>query len=308
MAMWVLAYVFAQIRTSAPTTGEPRMRITPYDSLSNFVGEHFYQYVGQTLYLPKERSKEMSGYSRFNTRNTTGSYYKRRSGYSDTGYDAVVGKYYDVLDIEQNKYGTVFLKIREQRSRDIIYYEYDPRDVRFFPFITVGYFEKQKRLLIGNIYPMSKQYLKLNNVTDLNNYPITIDYAVAYNTPRDANNYDEWKCEDFLIEEDFFWKEIVIMQNVKNSAERIKIEYKNLDTYVKVALEIDSKMKDYNKAVETYGTLRVGISEEGCRALLGSPEHINTTRTAYGASEQWVYKERYIYVENGKVTAIQEKK
>jgi len=67
-------------------------------------------------------------------------------------------------------------------------------------------------------------------------------------------------------------------------------------------------MKDYDKAVEKYGSLRVGISEEGCRALLGRPEHINTTKTIYGNREQWVYKDRYIYIEDGKVTAIQEKK
>jgi hypothetical protein len=39
----------------------------------------------------------------------------------------------------------------------------------------------------------------------------------------------------------------------------------------------------------------------------GPPEEINRTITAFGTSEQWVYiGYRYIYLENGVVTAIQD--
>lgn len=37
----------------------------------------------------------------------------------------------------------------------------------------------------------------------------------------------------------------------------------------------------------------------------GEPGKINTTTTKYGTSEQWVYSQGYIYLENGIVTAIQ---
>lgn len=47
--------------------------------------------------------------------------------------------------------------------------------------------------------------------------------------------------------------------------------------------------------------------EEVLNSTWGSPEDINRTTTAYGVREQWVYSDyRYVYFENGVVTAIQE--
>lgn len=39
----------------------------------------------------------------------------------------------------------------------------------------------------------------------------------------------------------------------------------------------------------------------------GTPQKVNTTKTATGEREQWVYDDGYIYLENGIVTAIQER-
>jgi hypothetical protein len=50
----------------------------------------------------------------------------------------------------------------------------------------------------------------------------------------------------------------------------------------------------------------VGASEEIIRLAWGSPQDINRTTTASGTREQWVYgRSTYVYVENGRVTAIQ---
>ena len=50
----------------------------------------------------------------------------------------------------------------------------------------------------------------------------------------------------------------------------------------------------------------VGASEEIVRLAWGSPQDINRTTTASGTREQWVYgRGTYVYVENGRVTAIQ---
>lgn len=50
----------------------------------------------------------------------------------------------------------------------------------------------------------------------------------------------------------------------------------------------------------------VGMTPAMARAAWGEPRYINRTVTAHGASEQWVYGlGRYVYVENGVVTAIQ---
>jgi hypothetical protein len=48
-------------------------------------------------------------------------------------------------------------------------------------------------------------------------------------------------------------------------------------------------------------------AEEVRNSTWGKPEDINKTTTAFGVSEQWVYSDyKYIYLENGIVTAIQE--
>jgi hypothetical protein len=38
---------------------------------------------------------------------------------------------------------------------------------------------------------------------------------------------------------------------------------------------------------------------------IGKPEDINKSEGSYGTNEQWVYKNRYVYFENGKLTSWQ---
>ena len=53
---------------------------------------------------------------------------------------------------------------------------------------------------------------------------------------------------------------------------------------------------------------RIGMTAEELReSTWGEPQDINKTTTAHGISEQWCYsEERYVYLEDGIVTAIQE--
>ena len=53
---------------------------------------------------------------------------------------------------------------------------------------------------------------------------------------------------------------------------------------------------------------QIGMTEtEVLSSLWGKPEDINKTTTAYGVSEQWVYdNNRYVYLDDGIVTSIQE--
>lgn len=49
----------------------------------------------------------------------------------------------------------------------------------------------------------------------------------------------------------------------------------------------------------TIADLRVGITAEQCRLILGNPQEVN--------GRQWVYARGYIYVEDGVVVAMQNK-
>lgn len=80
------------------------------------------------------------------------------------------------------------------------------------------------------------------------------------------------------------------------------------DKYEKKSKE--RKSDSNKKAIETTieGGPRIGMHEvQVVLTEWGKPNKINKTTTSYGVTEQWVYGSgRYVYLENGYVTAIQE--
>lgn len=55
------------------------------------------------------------------------------------------------------------------------------------------------------------------------------------------------------------------------------------------------------------GQLEIGMTKQMCRDSWGEPESINRTSTRYGNHEQWVYTTIYVYFDNGKISAIQDR-
>lgn len=55
------------------------------------------------------------------------------------------------------------------------------------------------------------------------------------------------------------------------------------------------------------GQLEIGMTKQMCRDSWGEPQSINRTSTQYGNHEQWVYATIYVYFDNGKITAIQDR-
>jgi ankyrin repeat protein len=67
-----------------------------------------------------------------------------------------------------------------------------------------------------------------------------------------------------------------------------------------------NKYGDYNAPIKKSPTIGMSAKEVE-ESAWGKPSKINKTTTKYGVSEQWVYSGyRYIYLENGVVTSIQE--
>nr|WP_294947209.1 hypothetical protein [uncultured Mucilaginibacter sp.] len=59
------------------------------------------------------------------------------------------------------------------------------------------------------------------------------------------------------------------------------------------------------------GTIRMGMSPKMVTEVIGKPDEVNRTVTAYSTHEQWVYnkeneKTEYYYFDNGKLTAWQD--
>ena len=55
------------------------------------------------------------------------------------------------------------------------------------------------------------------------------------------------------------------------------------------------------------GQLEIGMTKQMCRDSWGEPESINRTSTRYGNHEQWIYSTIYVYFDNGKISAIQDR-
>ena len=53
--------------------------------------------------------------------------------------------------------------------------------------------------------------------------------------------------------------------------------------------------------------LEIGMTKQMCRDSWGEPNSINRTSTRYGNHEQWVYTTIYVYFDNGKISAIQDR-
>jgi hypothetical protein len=52
-------------------------------------------------------------------------------------------------------------------------------------------------------------------------------------------------------------------------------------------------------------TLRIGMSTQDALHAGCSPAHVNTTQTARGTLEQWVYSDGYVFFDNDRLTTIQ---
>ena len=73
----------------------------------------------------------------------------------------------------------------------------------------------------------------------------------------------------------------------------------------------DKLVKTYGKIVADKilaGEIWIGMSDSLAKESLGSPTEINRRVSAYGVSEQWVYRtlDMYLYFENGTLTSWQE--
>lgn len=53
------------------------------------------------------------------------------------------------------------------------------------------------------------------------------------------------------------------------------------------------------------GTVYISMPSAAAMIAWGAPRKVNRTLTERSASEQWVYKNRYLYVEDGRVSSIQ---
>lgn len=83
----------------------------------------------------------------------------------------------------------------------------------------------------------------------------------------------------------------------RKQAEAREAAKRRLEEYVQAHPEYRKEILDHQ--------ITLGMSQDDVIASWGKPEHVNTTVTAYGRHEQWVYGNQYVYFEDGRVSAVQ---
>lgn len=294
----LLCLGFSQISTIKVAPIFEEINDAPYDSTKNFLGKDVGQYVGQVLYLKGiSEGLRKYGYEGFMADTLTGRWYKpnkMEEGYLyNSDYYELTGKYFKVLSVVKHQKTSTdsyvyYLELEEQSSKDILFFRYDFQYDWKFPFVVVGYFEKQKAELIGEKFIFSNKL---------------IDDVYDIYTGRKITKvpYQEWTCTDFTIEERYFSLGLVVKNPLGESIHVSVESVKNTDLSsrsgysVKEFRQYSKKFGDDNWKSIVEGIVRVGFTEEMVKMAWGEPESIN--HSSYG--DQWVYNSQYLYFEGG---------
>lgn len=265
--MLTASNIYAQIKTEQETVMQSVILL--YDSTQNCLKKsELEQYIGQTFYLPRTTMEKEKGFRCFK-KDIKGKVYKPvdRTYFSKTKYDAVAGKYFEVIGIERKTRAyidDIYIHLREKDSGEELYFDFG-KDA--FPFIIQGYYEKKRKELIGRVF-----YLYPNKKT----------------------------CVDYYIEEGFTYQEKIKFDDGSSLilGELLFAE----DNAGRFAYD---KLKNDREIEKRYGKLRLGINRDTCEIICGPPLERNVSEGEWGKHEQWVYDDKYVYLENGRVTSIQ---
>jgi hypothetical protein len=307
---------FGQITTTKVAPKVDQVDNTPYDSTENYAELSPMKYVGQELYLKgKAESLRKYGYADFvldynkSTLGNNSNIYKCCESYNSK-YDDLNGKYFKVLDVIKHPKATSgnstddylygkkwFLKLQEKESGDIVYFQYSGQHEHAFPFIVVGFFEKQKKRVAGMEFIFSEKYLASST-------------EITTGKPISKTIGQVWKCVDLTIDEKYYNLSLIVENTL---GEKTTVSYDGVfGKYHLGRAYTVSEAASYRKLFGSdnfdlvlQGKVKIGFTKEMCRLSWGEPKDINETITSGKKSEQWVYDKNYLYFDNGVVTAMQ---
>ena len=271
----------AQVRvaSAAPQNDQIKFR---YDSTKNALRFAEY-YIGQDLFvIPTDDAKKVSLYYRFGRkveilRKSTILKDKPNTEEVKGHTFHVVGKQ-DFMLGGMNETLCGILVMVDKETGDTIYYSHDIYGDKLFPFITLGFKEKYER---DN---KDKKFV-------FRSYSL---YDFETGEKIDAHK-TTWTFKEIIAMPDKMEPGYYLVNDGG-----IATAVENMDDFIPKSY-IDSYAKKYGKAMVDAaldGDVKVGMASDLVRIAKGKPEHINSA--SYG--QQWVYKNMYIYIKNGKVT------
>lgn len=266
-----------------------------YDSLVEYpVKNGIYGMVGQTLIVPPSNYKiqdgdVISGFFKEATQNNIyePGYTKYRSKYG-TKYESVSGRRFKVqqiIDDVNYPENVCYLELKDEKGT--IYYRfYKNYKKPDFPFYIEGYIIKQASIK----KQQNLQYAKCINMDEYTGSDFYTGKTIRFYVGQ------LWRFKEFIIDSNS--GELVELYT-NNKGETFKPSMFGTD--FKTKKESDRIKAKYGQAIwkqiMTY-TIQKGMSKSAVRESWGDPVEIN--ESSYG--EQWVYRDKYVYFKNGRVT------
>ena len=230
--------------------------------------------------------------------------YKCCDGYNSK-YEDLAGKYFQVIEVikhpkakkNEEDYGDeYYLYLNETSSGDRMYYKYNVDSEYTFPFLVMGYYEKQKQLYIGKEYVFATEIVTgLKDITTGKTIPTVIG--------------QKWKCVDFNINPNK-GEMVLTIQNVKGQKSTILFE-EIIDNAEVKKVYTASEANSYIKKFNSYNfnrilqrKIRAGMTTEMCRMAWGEPTDIKETTKGKVKTLIWTYPASTITFRNDKVISI----
>jgi hypothetical protein len=163
----------------------------------------------------------------------------------------------------------------------------------------MGYFEKSKEIY-KNMKFVSRGRNWVDKKLDM--------YSVNNGNKIDYSAGTIWNCVDFTIDGEYYNLSLLLEDS---NGEQITFSENNVlkgNYFMFTKHDADNyKLKFGEKIWNNIlsGKVAIGYTKEMCELSWGEPKKINETITAGGKSEQWVYKDNYLYFNNGKLTSMQ---
>lgn len=321
----VSANVYSQ-GYSLPKFDSLNNSLTSYD-IKSFVGQSLYLtphgmaaqgYKGFTKEIKKEKSKSggntlkaaygLSSSSKPDTKNIYNCCAENPMYGSVSKYEGLAGKEFEVIDAvtQMGDYTEEkFLKLKIKGTEEVVFYKVEGDNY----FVINGFYENQKRKLIGKELIFSTNYIK--KAMD-----ITTQKQITSTTG------EKWKCVDIIKHDPSTgYSMLAVMQNSKGEkitlgSQKVnptfyELDYKDGKPFYAISLPQAAELKkkvgeEFYKAILD-GEVKIGMNKEMCSLIIGTPVKVSETQMGENKYEYWYLDKNYtksIAFKNGKVNIL----
>lgn len=276
---FTLTNLFVTAQITFTNTFEKELPKEVYDSLTNHPSDNVI--VGQRLLVIPQGIQVYN----FVKTKTQHQFDKENS----IKIDSIKYKTFLVVGVTKNSYMDKLYVLQEEGTVDTIFFI---TDKYCFPFICLGYYDKLKKMRVGHKFVFNKEVSEKLSTNIVNGLEVSKKAGLV------------WDCIELTVVQKTN-ELIFILEN--HLGEKVKVNHdffgwENIGGFwsEEVAQNLKIKYGTTNWEKILNGVVSIGMTKDMVIESWGKPSDIN--KTSY--NEQWVYKNKYLYFTNNKLTAF----